>query len=275
MNRPSIARLFLVVNLSLVWLITGFMTSGMTSLNHRAGLARLLPLEYVLSTPVWFLCSTVYIAALGGFLVRNREDLCGWVLMFMMAIFVGLEMSIRQVFMPQLESMLAGGLLGAWLVARGIAKRSGLSAMEQDNMGHEAVAGTFGAMMVLAAGSKLHLSGLDWFDGSAHCAMMYEHELLAPSPFLGPLRSLLLEHVQFCALGAVYALGVEALGVAMIWPSLRKFYAVTVVTVFVALEVLYGIFEVSWPLMACALAWSHLGSPDRNAYLHENVGRTS
>ena len=194
--------------------------------------------------------------------------------MLMMAIFVGLEMSIRQVFMPQLESMLAGGLLGTWLVARAIAKRSGLGAVEQDNIGHEAVAGTFGAMMVLAAGAKLYLPGLNWFDGAAHCAMMYEHELLSPSSVLGPIRSLLLEHVQFCAAGAVYALGVEALGVAMIWPSLRKYYAVVVVTVFVALEVLYGIFEVSWPLMACALAWSHLGEPNRDARIHKHAGES-
>ena len=77
MNRPSVARLCLVGNLLLVWLITGFMAAGMTSLNHRAGLARLLPLEYALLTPGWVLCSMIYLAAIAGFLFVVEKTCAG------------------------------------------------------------------------------------------------------------------------------------------------------------------------------------------------------
>lgn len=52
----------------------------------------------------------------------------------------------------------------------------------------------------------------------------------------------------------------ELLGVLMLWPAMRKWYAMAVVALFGSLIIMYGIFELSWPAMACALAWSSMGS---------------
>ena len=113
-------------------------------------------------------------------------------------------------------------------------------------------------MLMLASGSKLVLSGLDWFHGGAQCAVMFEHALLVPDNLFTPIREAASKQSLFCSLGAMNAVGVEALGVLMIWPSLRKLYAVLVVFLFVSLLVLYGMFEPGWPLVACALAWSRM-----------------
>ena len=137
----------------------------------------------------------------------------------------------------------------------------GLQGRARDDLAHEAVAGTLGAMLMLGAGSKLYLSGADWFNGAGHCATMYEHQLLAPSVIWSPIRELVVEQMWICSFGAVFAVVVEALGFVMIWPSLRKAYAVLVLLLFFSLLALYGIMELSWAAMACGLAWSHLGGP--------------
>jgi uncharacterized membrane protein len=177
----------------------------------------------------------------------------------MLAIQVGLEMSVRRIFMPHLEAMLSGGLLASWLLTRAWAARQGHAEEVQDHLGHEVAAGTFGAMMMLAAGSKLYLSGMEWFNGAAHCATMFEHELLNPGlPGLG-MRRAMMTQLWMCSLGAFFAFGVEAMGFVMVWPRWRKAYAISVVLLFLSLAMFYGIMEISWPLMACAFAWSHLG----------------
>lgn len=260
MKRPSIARVWLSISLLLCWVSTLIMTFGMSSLNHRAGLARVLPLEWLLSTPVWTLYSAIYLLCLGAFLFRFREERAGWLLMGGMAVNVGLEMSLEKVLMPQLEVMLAGGLLGSWLIARLWAARTGLDEHQKNELGHEAMVGTFAAMLVLAAASKLHLSGISWLNGATHCAVMFEHDLLSPSVVWSPIRQMLSHELWACSLGAGGALGIELLGVLMLWPAMRKWYAMAVVALFGSLIIMYGIFELSWPAMACALAWSSMGS---------------
>ncbi len=237
------------------------MAAGADTLPHPTGLARLVPLDWWLGTPGWTAATVVYLAALGAFQLRLREDLAGWLLLAMVGMCVSIEMSVRQIFMPQLESMLAGGLLAGWLVARAIGRRRGLDGPELDDVAHEAVAGVFGSMLVLAALSKLWWSGTAWFDGATHCVTIYEHDLLTPRARWSPLRQWVATQPSICALGAVLSVGVELGGVAMIWPALRKGYALAVVWLFVSLSLFYGIEEVSWATLACALAWSHLGDP--------------
>jgi hypothetical protein len=263
MRRPSAARIFLCLGFFQTWVINAQMTAGLSELPHAAGLGRIVPLDWMLTTPGWLLFSAFYLGSMVAFAARWREDQAGWLLMGLTAIEVGVEMSVRRIFMPHLEAMLSGGLLLSWLLARAWGRRRALEGEALDALGHEVVAGTFGAMMTLAACSKLWLSGLLWLDGPTHCATVYEHELLNPGSPWSPIRRVMVSWSWLCALGAGGALVIELAGVAMIWPELRKVYAVAVVWLFLSLSVFYGIEELSWVTMACALAWSRLGEPRR------------
>ena len=251
-------RLVMGAGLLMCWSAGQAWRTGMSSLHTEIGLARFLPVDWLLTVPGWVLFSLVYGVAAIGFLFRVREAESGWTLMFCMAGLVSLEMSLRSSSMPHLHVVLFGVLLGTWLMAGAWAKARGFGSRQRQELVHEAMAGAFGAMLMLAAGSKLHQSGLDWFDGGAHCAVMFEHALLAPDNVFTPVREASAKLPMVCSLGAVSAVGIEALGILMIWPSLRKLYAVLVVGLFGSLVLLYGMFEIGWPVIACALAWSRM-----------------
>lgn len=258
MTRPTIARIVLCVGLTLCFQITGLMTQPWSELPHPWGLARLVDLSFLLQPAAWSGLGVLYFAALAAFLLRIREDLAGWAVFAVLAVLVTLEMSTRDIFMPNLESMLGGDMLLAWLVGRAVAERRGLTGAEQDAYAHEVVAGVFGALLTIAAGSKLAAAGLDWVAGTRHCSVMYEHGMLRGGA-LGAARLAIAEQYWLCSIGAVYVLVVEGVGFAMIWPALRRTYATLLAFVFLFLAAFLAIFEVSWPMMGFALAWSSFG----------------
>jgi len=245
----------------LVWAITTTMASGATALPHAVGLARIVPLDWWLHPVGWGIATALYGVAWLAFLFRVREDTAGWVLFGMMGLCVTIEMSVRHIFMPQLESMAAGAVMSAWLVGRLYGRWRGRPEAELDHLGNEAAAGVLGAALFLAAASKIWASGGAWVGGAIHCVTIYEHDLLSPGSIWSPLRQVVVTQPWICSAGAVGVLVVEFGAVAMFFPKLRKVFAVTVVWLFVSLHVFYGIEELSWTALTVGLAWSHLGRP--------------
>ena len=258
MTRPSVARVLLSISLLLSYVITSVMVLPWPSLPRPWGLARWVPLEGLLHPVAWGALGVVYAACIIAFLARWREDAVGWAALALLGVLVTFEMSVRQIFMPQVESMLAGGLLSAWLVGRAVWRAE--APHERDRRAHEAVLGVFGAMLTLAAVSKLWLSGLAWFDGGAHCAVIFEHNLAAGGP-MASLRGAVSQSFTLCSMGAAYTMVVELAGVLFVVPQARRPLAWAVVVLFFFLAFFQAIWEVNWALMALALTYSALGEP--------------
>lgn len=261
MKRPSAARVALAASALASWLFTVPKIGGVGALPHPVGLARLLPLEAFAQPAGLALIACVQASLAVAFALRWREDLAAAGLWAVVGLSATMEMSVRDIFMPHLETMLAGGLLSAWIAGRLSARRMGLDARAGDAWAHDMVVGTFGAMMTLAAMSKLAASGLAWTDGPTHCAIVYEHALLGPPGPLTAFRAWLSHHPALCASGATGILFAELFGFCLMWPQARRAYAWVTVGVFVALAGALAIFEVSWAVLALALAYSTLGDP--------------
>jgi hypothetical protein len=244
------------------WLFTVPKLGGVGALPHPVGLARVLPLDALAHPAGLGLVAAAQALLAVAFALRWREDLASVGLWAIVGLSATMEMSVRDIFMPHLETMLAGGLLSAWMVGRASARRMGLDSGASDAWAHDMVVGTFGAMMTLAATSKLAASGLAWTDGPTHCAIVYEHALLGPPGPLTAFRGWLANHPALCASGATGILGAELVGFCVVWPGARRAYAWVTVGVFVALAGALAIFEVSWAVLALALAYSTLGDPE-------------
>lgn len=270
-RRPTFARLVLAVSLTMAVMMTGRMVNPYATLPHPTGLAAILPLDALTQGPGWVALLGVHVAAAVAFLLRWREAVAGAVLLACLAVEVSLELSVRQIFMPHLETMLASDVLLAWLIGLGVGRLRGLEGAARDRFAHEVTAGVFGALLTISALSKLRLSGLGWVDGPTHCAVIYEHALMASGP-LATFRFAVADTYALCSAGAVYALLTELLGVLFVLPALRKPHALAVVLLFAFLAVFQGIWEVSWALMAVGLAFSQLGGREDTAQPSTGAG---
>jgi len=119
----------------------------------------------------------------------------------------------------------------------------------------ELVSGVLAAAYLGSALSKLSASGLAWIDGDALALLMIERTAWTTTAWASLVRWVAHQPVLTWSMAAATLL-IEAAGPLMLWPRMRRPFAMASVLLHAGIGVFSGYWHVEFPLVAvaCALA---------------------
>lgn len=157
-------------------------------------------------------------------------------------------------------TMLPGGALAAWWVARRVGRRAGEDEAAREARGVEAACGVVAAGYFVAAASKVYTSGLAWA-GPANIGLQIATQgSLVPEPLQG-WRLAAAASRWLCGTVGVGTLILEGGALSFLWPAARLPHALLLVAMHLGIAVLMGLHHYDW--MFTALGWALVSTAPR------------
>ncbi|MBK7579461.1 MAG: hypothetical protein IPI67_04565 [Myxococcales bacterium] len=146
----------------------------------------------------------------------------------------------------------AGACLAAWLVADLTLAVSGTPFGEARQLAWNAACGVMAGAHVLAAFTKLRLSGLAWMRADRQALLIAERAFAGPR-ILRALRLAVVRSRTVSLAAGVFGLVTEALAIFFIFPGARLPVLTAVIALHLGFMLLLGYFEIEWIVVLVAV----------------------